>query len=176
MKRMIDADELIRAMKERDEDCGEPKNAVDRGYSLAVEHMNEEIKRISNQKCENCEYFGRPEDAPETVEKDCMWECYREEDESYIPPCKRKTILGTTIEDLREELSRGCEYSATQEVVHQSFYEAMEELGGTGDWDEMAAEDLEGQMCVLQSLFETFYDKTVEKILNYIGSYEEEEQ
>lgn len=31
MKRMIDADELIRAMKERDEDYGEPKNAVDKG-------------------------------------------------------------------------------------------------------------------------------------------------
>ena len=40
----------------------------------------------------------------------------------------------------------------------------------------MAAEDLEGQMCVLQSLFETFYDRTVEKILNYIGSYEEEDK
>ena len=120
MKRTIDADELIRAMKDRDEDCGDPKNA--------------------------------------------------------IPTCKRKTVLGTTIEDLREELSRGCEYAATQEVVHQSFYEAMEELGGIGDWDEIAAEDLEGQMCVLQSLFETFYDKTVEKILKYIESYEEEEQ
>ena len=36
MKRMIDADELIRAMKDRDKDCGEPKNAVDKGYSLAV--------------------------------------------------------------------------------------------------------------------------------------------
>ena len=176
MKRTIDADELIRAMKDRDEDCGDPKNAIDKGYSLAVKHMNQEIKSILNEKCKNCECFGRPGDAPETVEKDCMWEWYKEDDESYIPPCKRKTVLGTTIEDLREELSRGCEYAATQEVVHQSFYEAMEELGGTGDWDEMAAEDLEGQMCVLQSLFETFYDKTVEKILNYIGSYEEEEQ
>ena len=89
---------------------------------------------------------------------------------------RKKIVLEITIEDLREELSRGCEYAATQEMVHQSFYEAMEELGGVGDWDEIAAEDLEGQMCVLQSLFEIFYDKTVEKILNYIGSYEEEEQ
>lgn len=78
-------------------------------------------------------------------------------------------------DDLKEGLSRGCEYAGTQEVVHESFLESMEELGGTGDWDEMAAEDLEGQMCVLQSLFETFYDKTVEKILNYIESYEEDE-
>lgn len=78
-------------------------------------------------------------------------------------------------DDLKEWLSRGCEYAGTQEVVHESFLESMEELGGTGDWDEVAAEDLEGQMCVLQSLFETFYDKTVEKILNYIESYEEDE-
>lgn len=24
-------------------------------------------------ECENCVYFGRAADAPETVEKDCMW-------------------------------------------------------------------------------------------------------
>ena len=83
------------------------------------------------------------------------------------------TRLGVNIEQLREELSRGCEYAATQEVVHQSFYEAMEELGGTGDWDEMAAEDIKGQMCVLQPLFEIFYDRTVEKVLNYVESYVE---
>lgn len=93
-------------------------------------------------------------------------------------PCEdgcEKTVIGISIETLREELSRGCEYSATQDMVHCSFLEAMEELGGVGDWDEMAAEDLEGQMCVLQSLFENFYDKTVDKILNYIESYKEEE-
>lgn len=90
MKRTIDADELIREMKDRDEDCAEPKNAFDKGYSLAVEHMNEEIKRMLREKCDGCEYFGRPEDAPETTEKDCMWECCKEDDESHIPPCKRK--------------------------------------------------------------------------------------
>lgn len=87
---------------------------------------------------------------------------------------EEKMVLGIGIDTLREELSRGCDYAGTQEVVHQSFYEAMEELGGIGDWDEMAAEDIEGKMCVLQSLFEIFYDKTVEKILNYIESYREE--
>ena len=129
------------------------------------------------KKCEECYYYGKAADAPETVEEECMW--LPSEEDGECRPCEdgnKKTVLGISLEDLREELSRGCEYAATQEVVHQSFYEAMEELGGTGDWDEMAAEDLEGQMCVLQALFETFYDKTVEKILNYIGSYEEEEQ
>lgn len=35
-------------MKERDNDCTEPKNDVDRGYSLAVEHMKEEMDQILN--------------------------------------------------------------------------------------------------------------------------------
>ena len=161
-------------------------------------------------KCVKCGYFGRPADAPDTVDKDCLWSMCKEEGESDIPPCeedeliypehcgedadcseceheradggcditdgKEMSHLGISIENLREELSRGCEYAGTQDVVHQSFYEAMEELGGIGDWDEMATEDLEGQMYVLQSLFEIFYDKTVEKILNYIESYKEEEE
>ncbi|MGN0338631.1 MAG: hypothetical protein ACI4EE_14150 [Lachnospiraceae bacterium] len=79
-------------------------------------------------------------------------------------------ISKKTLESLREELSRGCEYMGTQEVVHETFLESMEELGGLGDWDEVAAEDLEGQMCVLQSLFETFYDKMIEKVLNVIST------
>ena len=33
-------------MKERDNDCAEPKNMVDKGYSLAVGHMNMEIERM----------------------------------------------------------------------------------------------------------------------------------
>lgn len=78
-------------------------------------------------------------------------------------------------DDLKEGLSRGCDYAGTQEVVHESFLESIEELGGVGDWDEMAAVDLEGQICILQSLFEIFYDKTLEKILNFIESYEEEQ-
>lgn len=125
------------------------------------------------KKCEECYYYGKAADAPETKEEECMF-IPSEEDGDELPCINKKMTIGIDIEGLREELSRGCEYSGTQEVVHQSFYEAMEELGGIGDWDEMAAEDIEGQMCVLQSLFETFYDKTVEKILNYIESYKED--
>lgn len=33
-------------MKERDHDSAKPKNAVDKGYSLAVSHMNMEISMI----------------------------------------------------------------------------------------------------------------------------------
>lgn len=47
MARLIDADELIRTMKERDDDNGgEPLNAVDRGYHLCFEHMCKEIEQI----------------------------------------------------------------------------------------------------------------------------------
>lgn len=35
---------LSNRMKERDDDCTEPKNMVDKGYSLAVGHMNMEIE------------------------------------------------------------------------------------------------------------------------------------
>lgn len=102
----------------------------------------------------------------------CEYE--RRDGECAITDGEEKVTIGIGIETLREELSRGCDYAASQEMAHESFMEAMEELGGVGDWDEMAAEDLEGQMCVLQSLFEIYYDKIIEKILNYIESYVEE--
>ena len=35
---------LSNRMKERDKDCAEPKTMVDKGYSLAVSHMNSEIE------------------------------------------------------------------------------------------------------------------------------------
>lgn len=37
---------LSEEMDARDEDCAIPKNAVDKGYSLAVKHMKEEINEI----------------------------------------------------------------------------------------------------------------------------------
>lgn len=37
---------LSKEMDDRDEDCASPKNAVDKGYSLAVKHMKEQIKEI----------------------------------------------------------------------------------------------------------------------------------
>lgn len=37
---------LILRMKEHDEDCSYPPNAVDEGYSLAVSHMKMEINNI----------------------------------------------------------------------------------------------------------------------------------
>ena len=43
----------------------------------------EEIK----SRCEQCVYFGKASDAPETVEEDCMWQTC--EDENCTLPCEK---------------------------------------------------------------------------------------
>lgn len=81
-------------------------------------------------------------------------------------------ISKKAIEEIEEILSRGCEHADTQEVVHESFLQALNELGGEGDWDEMTALDLNDDEILLQDLFESFYDKTVEKVINVIKTQE----
>ena len=60
--RIGDLDELIFAMKERNEDNGGvPLNAVDRGYDLAFQHMCEEANSLvlipADKKNERCTTF-----------------------------------------------------------------------------------------------------------------------
>lgn len=73
-------------------------------------------------------------------------------------------------ERLREELSRGCEYSGTQEIVQGTFDEMREKLGMGGDWDEISVTDTDNREFVLQDVIEEFYDLMIEKVLNYIGA------
>ena len=73
-------------------------------------------------------------------------------------------------ERLREELSRGCEYSGTQENVKESFEEMAEQIGMEGDWDEIEVKDCDGNEFVLQDVIEQFYDIMIERVLNYIGA------
>lgn len=73
-------------------------------------------------------------------------------------------------ERLREELSRGCEYSGTQENVQESFEEMAEQIGTEGDWDEIEVKDCDGNEFVLQDVIEQFYDIMIERVLNYIGA------
>lgn len=73
-------------------------------------------------------------------------------------------------ERLREELSRGCEYSGTQENVQESFEEMAEQIGMEGDWDEIEVKDCGGNEFVLQDVIEQFYDIMIERVLNYIGA------
>lgn len=73
-------------------------------------------------------------------------------------------------ERLREELSRGCEYSGTQEVVQETFEELAEKIGMEGDWDEIEVKDINDSGFVLQDIIEQFYDMMIEKVLNYISA------
>ncbi len=73
-------------------------------------------------------------------------------------------------ERLREELSRGCEYSGTQEVVQETFEELAEQIGMEGDWDEIEVKDINDSGFVLQDIIEQFYDMMIEKVLNYISA------
>ena len=73
-------------------------------------------------------------------------------------------------ERLREELSRGCEYSGTQEVVQETFEELAEQIGMVGDWDEIEVKDINDSGFVLQDIIEQFYDIMIEKVLNYISA------
>ncbi len=66
--RIGDVDALLHAMKKRDADNGgEPLNAVDRGYHLAVEHLKEEIDNLFREwygrnpasRCSLCQYYDR---------------------------------------------------------------------------------------------------------------------
>ncbi|SHN05878.1 hypothetical protein SAMN02746066_04651 [Anaerosporobacter mobilis DSM 15930] len=77
-----------------------------------------------------------------------------------------------TLEEIGDILSRGCEYANTQEVVHETFNESIEKIGGLGDWDEMSSTDLNDKEIVLQDLFETFYDNMIEKVMNVLKTQE----
>ncbi len=77
--------------------------------------------------------------------------------------------------ELREGISRGCDYAGTQEVVHEAFLECIHDIGCEGDWDEMTAIDLNDKEIVLQDLMERFYDKVARNIVNYAKTCEASE-
>lgn len=54
------------------------------------------------KECENCSYYGRPSDAPETTEKDCMY-TPTEEDMECTPPCQREWMKW---QQLKRDLTR----------------------------------------------------------------------
>ena len=45
--------DLVGRMKRRDDDCAHPKTMVDKGYSLAVQHMEKEIAEILDELMED---------------------------------------------------------------------------------------------------------------------------
>lgn len=64
---------LSEEMDARDEDCSIPKNAVDKGYSLAVKHMKEQINEIlSNIQIQLDKESNVVDEAKESEEIKCQ--------------------------------------------------------------------------------------------------------
>ncbi|MBO5208499.1 MAG: hypothetical protein J6B68_04050 [Lachnospiraceae bacterium] len=79
-------------------------------------------------------------------------------------------ISKRTINNLREFMSRGCEYSGTQDVVNDLMNESLRDMGAKViqaddvalvDWDE----DTIG---MLDDFANIFWDKATDKILNVL--------
>ena len=47
---------------------------------------------------------------------------------------------------------------------------AAEHLGIVGDWDEIKVTDLVGYEVTLQEMIEEFYDRMIERVMDYIGA------
>lgn len=83
-------------------------------------------------------------------------------------------ISKKTIENLREFMNRGCEYSGTQEIVNDLMNESLRKMGaeiiqaddvGLIDWDDET-------IGTLDDFTNIFWDKAVEKILNVLETEE----
>lgn len=73
------------------------------------------------------------------------------------------------VDELREFLSRGCEYSGTQETINDWTSEVMKELGSKCAYiDEIELLDIDGKYYSLEDFVNLFWDKAVKGILNVI--------
>lgn len=78
-------------------------------------------------------------------------------------------ISKKTIENLREFMDRGCEYSGTQETVDDLVYETLTEIGTASPYgDEVSLFDGDDQFSTVGEFANLFWDKAVEKILNVL--------
>nr|DAW23486.1 MAG TPA: hypothetical protein [Caudoviricetes sp.] len=75
-------------------------------YQKTTERMGDHDKK---SRCKQCAYFGKASDAPETVEEDCMWQTW--EDENCTLPCEK----GAGMERLTEK--NKCKLSNGEEIV-----------------------------------------------------------
>ena len=83
-------------------------------------------------------------------------------------------ISKKTIENLREFMNRGCEYSGTQEVVNDLMNESLMEMGAKIiQADDVALIDWDDETIgTLDDFANTFWDNAVEKILNVLETEE----
>lgn len=78
-------------------------------------------------------------------------------------------ISEETIENLREFMSRGCDYAGTQEVVNDLVYETLKELGTEYPYgDEISLFDGDDQFSSVEEFANLFWDKAVGCILNVL--------
>ena len=83
-------------------------------------------------------------------------------------------ISKKTIENLREFMNRGCEYSGTQETVNELMNESLRKMGE----EIIQADDVtlidwnEETIGMLDDFANIFWDKAVEKILNVLETEE----
>ena len=77
------------------------------------------------------------------------------------------------INNLREFLSRGCDYAGTQEVINDLVYETLKEIGTDYPYgDEVSLFDGIDHFCTVDNFANLFWDKAVEKILNVLETEE----
>lgn len=82
-------------------------------------------------------------------------------------------ISKKTISNLREFMSRGCEYSGTQEIVDDLVHEVLTELGTVCPYgDEISLFDGDDQFSSVEDFANIFWDKAIEKILNVLETEE----
>ena len=77
-------------------------------------------------------------------------------------------ISKKTINNLREFLSRGCEYTGTQEQVDEITTEILRVLKSKSYGDEVALVDDDGEFSTVEEFANMFWDIAVERILNVL--------
>lgn len=73
------------------------------------------------------------------------------------------------MEELREFLSRDCEYAGTQEIVNDIVTETLKEIGTEYPYgDEIGLFDGDNHFSTVEEFANIFWDKAIEKILNVV--------
>ena len=85
----------------------------------------------------------------------------------------RDKKLLTIIDNLREIMSRGCEYFGTQEVIDDITTEILIDLGSKYPYsDEIGLVDTDGEFNTLNEFVNMFWDRAVIVFLNVLATEE----
>lgn len=78
-----------------------------------------------------------------------------------------------TIQELREFLDRGCEYSGTQEILNDTVTDILNNLGSELiSADEIGLTDGSVEVAVLQDFVDELWDRIVPMFLNVLETQE----